>query len=191
MAQRWKLDLTLWGDFQQCFLLLVVDRLVTVILVWVCWRSFQSWNVSRARESRDPSPHCQSYNRSESRFICNPLMRTALCGFPGDCTLRPRPLPPPISKKVRTRCGSPPRKWFLVGRSSALVRVTEQTPHSASRLVHAMRAWSVKIRRAPSRRCRRARVCGHFETPATHDVSTARFPPAAPFWRPLATSDDD
>ena len=35
---------------------------------------------------------------------------------------------------------------------------TRRTPHGASRLVLAMSAWSVKIRRAPSRHCRDARV---------------------------------
>ena len=41
---------------------------------------------------------------------------------------------------------------------------TRRTPHGASRLVLAMSAWSVKTRRAPSRRCRDARVYGHTTT---------------------------
>ena len=40
-----------------------------------------------------------------------------------------------ICKKVRTKCGSPPRKWFfLVGCSSPFFRATRRTPHGA-------RAW--------------------------------------------------
>ena len=43
-----------------------------------------------------------------------------------------------------------------------------RTPRGASRLVQAVSAWSVKTRRAPSRRCRDARVYGHATT-AMHD----------------------
>ena len=44
------------------------------------------------------------------------------------------------------------------------------TPRGASRLVQqAMSAWSVKIRRAPSRPCRDARVYGHTTT-AVHEI---------------------
>ena len=46
------------------------------------------------------------------------------------------------------------------------------TPHGASRMVQlAMSAWWVRIRRAPSRRCRDGRLYGHT-TMAMHDMST-------------------
>ena len=48
---------------------------------------------------------------------------------------------------------------------------TRRTPHGASRLVQAISAWSVKIRRAPPRHCRDARIYGHTTT-AIHDEST-------------------
>ena len=51
-----------------------------------------------------------------------------------------------ICKRACTRCRSPPQKRFLVECSSPFMRL--RTPHSASRLVHAMSAWSVKSRRS-------------------------------------------
>ena len=53
---------------------------------------------------------------------------------------------------------------------------TRRTPHGASRLVQAMSAWSVKIRRAPSGHCRDARVCGRTTT-TVHNLSTPPPPP--------------
>ena len=53
-----------------------------------------------------------------------------------------------------------------------------RTPHGASRLVHAMSAWSVKPRRAPSRPCTDARVHG-LKTTAMHG-SEHPPPPTAP-----------
>ena len=48
-------------------------------------------------------------------------------------------------------------------------RATRPTPHDASRLVHAMSAWSVKTRHAPPRRCRDARAYVRT-TAATHET---------------------
>ena len=48
------------------------------------------------------------------------------------------------------------------------LHATRPTPHGASSLVLAMSAWSVKTRRAPSRRFGDARVYGHTTT-AMHD----------------------
>ena len=59
----------------------------------------------------------------------------------------------------------------VLSRMQLTLHATRRTPHGASRLVLAMSAWSVKTRRAPSRRCRGARVYGHMTT-ATHDMST-------------------
>ena len=48
---------------------------------------------------------------------------------------------------------------------------TRRTRHGASRLVHAMSAWLVKTRRAPSRHSKDARAYGHTTT-ALHKLST-------------------
>jgi len=56
-------------------------------------------------------------------------------------------------------------------RMQLTLHATRRTPHGPSRLVQAMSAWSVKTRRAPSRRCRGARVYGHMTT-AMYDMST-------------------
>ena len=58
-----------------------------------------------------------------------------------------------------------------------IFHVSRRTPHDASRLVLAMSAWSVEIRRAPSRHCRDARVFGHTTT-AMHEYRV--HPPPAP-----------
>ena len=54
-------------------------------------------------------------------------------------------------------------------------------PPPRARLVLAMSAWSVKIRRASSRHCRDARVYGHTTT-AMHDTEYPASPPAARFF---------
>ena len=56
------------------------------------------------------------------------------------------------------------------------LHATRPTPHSASRLVHAMPAWPEKTRRAPSRHCRVARVYGHTAT-AGHAIEYTPHPP--------------
>ena len=56
----------------------------------------------------------------------------------------------------------------VLSRMQLTLDATHRTPHGASRLVLAISAWSVKIRRAPSRHCRDARVDGRTTT-ATHD----------------------
>ena len=68
-------------------------------------------------------------------------------------------------------------RMFLTGCSFTL-HATRPTPHGASRLVQVLSAWSVKTRRAPSRRCRDAR--------AMHDNEYA--PPPAPPHTPLPVS---
>ena len=50
----------------------------------------------------------------------------------------------------------------VISRMQLTLHATRRTPHGASRLVLAMSAWSVKIRRAPPRHCRVARVYGHM-----------------------------
>ena len=62
------------------------------------------------------------------------------------------------------------------------IHATRPTPHSASRLVQEMSAWSVKTRRAPSRPCRDARVDGHTTT-AVHEIeyiSSIEYTPPLP-----------
>ena len=67
----------------------------------------------------------------------------------------------------------------VLGRMQLTLHVTRRTPHGALRLVHAISAWLVKTRRAPSRHSRDARVYGH-KTTAMHKLST---PPPPPFPR--------
>ena len=55
------------------------------------------------------------------------------------------------------------------------LHATRPAPHGASRLVQAMRVWSVKTRRAPFRHCRDARVYGYTTT-----VMCDTPPPTAP-----------
>ena len=54
---------------------------------------------------------------------------------------------------------------------------TRRTPHGASCLVHAISAWSVKTRRAPSWHCRDARV-NSLETTAVHENEYTPTPPS-------------
>ena len=58
-------------------------------------------------------------------------------------------------------------------RMQLTLHATRRTSHGASRLVVAMSAWSVKIRRAPSRHCSDARVYGIRLRPCT-TMSTPR-----------------
>ena len=46
----------------------------------------------------------------------------------------------------------------VLSRMQLTLHAARPTPHGASRLVRAMSAWSVKMRRAPSQRCGDARV---------------------------------
>ena len=59
----------------------------------------------------------------------------------------------------------PPHRRFW---TQLTVYAIRRTPHGASRLVHAMSAWSMKTRRAPSRHCRDARVNGPMDYTAVH-----------------------
>ena len=73
----------------------------------------------------------------------------------------------------------PPRPSLspeLLIRKQLTLRATRRTPNGASRLVHAMLAWSVKTRRAPSRHRRDARVYGLKNT-ALHETSTSSLSP--------------
>ena len=83
-------------------------------------------------------------------------------------------------KKVRTRCRNPPQKRLLL-LMQLVLHATRRTPRGASRSVQATFAWSVKIRRTPSRRCRDARVYVHTTT-AMHDNE---YTPPAPWFNPL------
>ena len=65
----------------------------------------------------------------------------------------------------------------VLSRMHLTLHAIRRTPHSASRLVQAMSAWSVKARHDPSRYSRDARVYGHTTT-AMHKLSTP--PPFAP-----------
>ena len=62
-----------------------------------------------------------------------------------------------IGKNARARCGSAPHKWVLAGWSSTFMRLAEKLTALCG-LVHAMPAWSVKPRRAPSQQHRGASV---------------------------------
>ena len=64
----------------------------------------------------------------------------------------------------------------VLGTMQFALYATYRTPHGASRLVHAISAWLVKTRRAPSRDSRDARVYGHTAT-AMHKLSIPSPPP--------------
>ena len=75
----------------------------------------------------------------------------------------------------RTHTVPKPASQAFLTRMQVALHAIRRVPHGALRLVQAMSAWSVKTRRAASRRCRDARVYGHTAT-AMHDVS----PPTPP-----------
>ena len=58
------------------------------------------------------------------------------------------------------------------------LHATRPTSHGALRLVQAMSTWSVKTRRAPSQRCRDARIYDHIIA-AIHDIEYPLPPPSA------------
>ena len=60
---------------------------------------------------------------------------------------------------------------LAASRTQHTLNATRRAPHGASRLRRAMSAWSVKTRRAPSRRCRDAMVSSPTAT-AMHEIST-------------------
>ena len=60
----------------------------------------------------------------------------------------------------------------VLSRMQLTLHLARPTPHGASPLVQAIPTWSVKTRRAPSRRCRDARVYGHTTT-AMHNMSAS------------------
>ena len=73
-----------------------------------------------------------------------------------------------------------------LSRMQLIRHATRRTPPGASRLVHAMSAWSAKTRRAPYRHCKDARVNG-FKTTAMHEMSMPRpRPPPAALSTPAA-----
>ena len=63
---------------------------------------------------------------------------------------------PPYARKSASKT--------VLNRMQFTLHATRPTPHGASRLVQAICAWSVKIRRGPSRHCTDARVYGHTTT---------------------------
>ena len=68
----------------------------------------------------------------------------------------------------------------VLSRVQLTLHATRRTPHGASRLVQVSSAWSVKIRRAPSRYCRDTRVFYGHTTTAMHDTEyllLSRHPP--------------
>ena len=71
----------------------------------------------------------------------------------------------------------------VLRRMQFTLHAARRTPHGASRLVHAISAWLVKTRRAPSRHSRDARVYGHTTT-AMHKLSTP--PPPSPARHPFS-----
>ena len=74
-----------------------------------------------------------------------------------------------MSRRITTH------KWFLVGCCTPLMRLAEHLPHGASRLVHAMFAWSVKTLRAPPGHNRNAKVYDRT-TMTMHGMSTHTLP---------------
>ena len=68
----------------------------------------------------------------------------------------------------------------VLGRMQFTIHATRRTPHGASRLVHAMSAWLVNIRRVPSRHSRDARVYGHTTTVMRKLSTPPPPPPSAP-----------
>ena len=93
-----------------------------------------------------------------------------------------RPSSPPLShsmlpsmrKKVRTSCRTSASQAVL-SRIQLTLQATRRTPHSASHLVQAKSACSVKTRRTPSQHCRDARVYGRAGT-AMHDTKSPPLP---------------
>ena len=71
-------------------------------------------------------------------------------------------------------CASPLHKRFLVGCSSPFLHATRRTPHGASRLVQATSGWSMKVRHAPFRHSRDARVNKGLKTTAMHEYRVHR-----------------
>ena len=59
---------------------------------------------------------------------------------------------------------SKPASHAVRSKMKLTLHATRRTSHGAARLVQAVSAWSVKIQRAPSRRCRDARVHAHTTT---------------------------
>ena len=85
------------------------------------------------------------------------------------CPLGARYLTPESKAIISTRCHPYARKSAsnaVLCRMQLALHATRRTPHGASCLVHAMSAWSVNTRRAPSRHCRDGRV---YTTTAMHD----------------------
>ena len=70
-------------------------------------------------------------------------------------------------------------------RMQLTLHATRRTPHGASRLAHAMSAWSVNSRRASSPHCRmRVSIPYGHTTTATHETSTS-----SPYRTPLEKSE--
>ena len=69
-----------------------------------------------------------------------------------------------------------PASQAVLCRMRLTLHATRRAPHGASHLVHAMSAWSVKTRRAPSQRNRDARVYGLVHT-LVHWYITRSAPP--------------
>ena len=82
------------------------------------------------------------------------------------------PSPPPLLKPVQRYYPCSRKPVSRSGASQDAAHPYCDSPnasHGAWRLMQATPAWAVKNRRAPSRHCRDARVCGHMAT-AMHDI---------------------
>ena len=143
-----------------------------------------------------PQTPKQEGDKTCKRFVCNIWKRRNECPNVGRVSIRSRNGAPSLKgcvfncqmTKASKKSTPPPlihlgiRRCHLYARKSAsqavlrriqlTLRATRRAPHGASRVVQAMSAWSVKLRRAPSCHCRDARVYGHTTT-VMHDMSTS------------------
>ena len=95
----------------------------------------------------------------------------------------------PSNMQEKTHKARKSASKVVLSRMQLTLHATRRTPHGDSRLVHAVFTWSVKTRRAPSRRCRDARVyTAMHETstpPTPHPPNSLSRSPLSPVPRPL------
>ena len=124
------------------------------------------WKALTLHKRNYRRTHCEIYGEASTRKLHS--IPNAVSGSGRHDT----------NKSIR-RCHPYARKSVsqaIRSKMQLTLHATRPTPHGASRLMQAMSAWSVKIRRAPSRRCGDARVYGHT-TMAMHALSTSPHAP--------------
>ena len=108
-------------------------------------------------------------------FVAKPFIQPFLCAFQFSPVRSTEQF---LRRTTATKIATPTRTLpFSVVRCLQRTACNRFNNYRASLLMHAMSAWSVKTRHAPSRHCREARVYGHT-TMAMHAMSTP--PPPLP-----------